>query len=271
MSGDFEPRIDAYAATIPADYHPERNEDAKLINRHHQAFGVFDGVGKFGDGDIAAQLAARSIEQQLPHLPNNCRPAVMAKALRALVMNTNSEILNHASGRGMGTTMTLAKLFTSDQGELTAAITSVGDSRAYLFRNEHLNPLTVDHTPIRQEHGREYAATIQNALSDFESKTELTNDEFLAFFHRHIISSYLGRPAIEIESTHLALKENDLLLLTTDGIHDNLNHSEMQRILQIYPAIDAATALTRAALSRSRDAQHDRAKSDDMTAVVVSI
>ena len=51
--------------------------------------------------------------------------------------------------RGMGTTITAVALV-EENGDEHIAIANVGDSRAYLFRDGQLDPLTVDHSVAEQ-------------------------------------------------------------------------------------------------------------------------
>jgi len=86
------------------------------------------------------------------------------------------------------------------------------------------------------------------------------------------------------EITDFELAEGDELLLTSDGIHDNLTADEIQQILAgdldllEDPAVQSAALkageiqaerLAAAAQARSRDRNSERAKPDDMTAVQI--
>ncbi len=68
------------------------------------------------------------------------------------------------------------------------------------------------------------------------------------------------------------MQEGDRLVITTDGIHDNLTNSEIEALLQQMGSSDVAVnALVQAALLRSKHPSHIRAKHDDMTEVALSL
>jgi serine/threonine protein phosphatase PrpC len=62
------------------------------------------------------------------------------------------------------------------------------------------------------------------------------------------------------------------LVLTSDGIHDNLMDSEIGGLLARHLDVEeAARALVTAARRRSEEMDHVRSKDDDLTALVVGI
>ncbi len=76
----------------------------------------------------------------------------------------------------------------------------VGDSRIYRLRNGELEQITRDHT---------------TAVSGSQ----------------RFLSRALGLDTnLEVDFHHLELQEGDCFLLTTDGVHDWLNHKELQRL-----------------------------------------
>jgi protein phosphatase len=67
------------------------------------------------------------------------------------------------------------------------------------------------------------------------------------------------------------VESGDLLILTSDGVHDNLTSEEIQGLLQGTSTEDCASILTRAANVRAKQQGHARAKMDDITVVAVKI
>jgi protein phosphatase len=143
---------------------------------------------------------------------------------------------------GMGTTMTLAVSHGAD-----LLVTHVGASRAYLFRQDQLMPLTHDQTAVQElmDAGKirpEEAAThpLRNRLTG-------------------AISTKLDDPKAALCS--LTLADGDWLLLCTDGLTDMVPEPIIAEVLQQNDvAADACAALVLQAL--------DRGGKDNVTVVV---
>lgn len=95
---------------------------------------VCDGMGGRAAGDVAAQLAAASIKQELQAQGDQVGQSP-DHSLKHAVLGANQAILDeaeaHPAERGMGTTCTAA-LVSPDR----LTIVQVGDSRAYLLRGD---------------------------------------------------------------------------------------------------------------------------------------
>jgi protein phosphatase len=87
----------------------------------------------------------------------------------------------------------------------------------------------------------------------------------------HKITHYLGVPGVKPRIYAIDIQKGDKLVLTSDGIHDNLRDDEIAEIVGLSPDNKTAVeTLTRASLARSQE-EHPRAKADDMSAIVVEI
>ena len=87
-------------------------------------------------------------------------------------------------------------------------LSHTGNTRLYLIRNKNgttgIRQLTTDHTAARE-------------LLD---RNSITEEEYYVHHERNRLTSALGfvsSPQIQVMSANV--KENDILLLTTDGIH----------------------------------------------------
>ena len=84
-----------------------------------------------------------------------------------------------------------------------ASVAHVGDSRAYLFHDNHLEPLTRDHSLVE--------ATVRAGLVDREQS--LQSD------HQNVLVRVLGgAPDVEVELSEVPLQPGDYLLLCSDGL-----------------------------------------------------
>jgi protein phosphatase len=148
-------------------------------------------------GEMGLQEVMRRIEQRFHRI---------AEAL-------TDKALGDAGLANMGTTMTL----TCSLGA-NLILAHVGDSRAYLFRQNQLHQLTTDQTVAQ-------ALVDAGAISPAEAATHPK---------RHMLTSALAanasRPWIELH--HLQLEDKDQVLLCTDGLHDLVAEAALAEVLR---------------------------------------
>ncbi|MNQ82175.1 Serine/threonine phosphatase stp [compost metagenome] len=260
--------FDAKGFSVASERHPATNEDKFIVDKKNNMYAVFDGVGGRGGGEIASEAAKKYITQRAGDITTGEDLSAVDRYLRQLLTGANDRILMLSSEAA--TTAALVKVHEINS-ELHASIAHVGDSRAYLLRDGILETLTTDHTPFRYRMGTGEAALQQERLADTDSLDILSEDDIIAFQRRNIIGAKLGGDnEVRADVNHFKVKRGDLIILTTDGIHDNLTTQEMQRLLTTAKNTDYAELLTHAARVRSRQS-HLRAKKDDMTAIVVNV
>ena len=195
-----------------------RNEDALVCEP--PLFAVADGMGGAQAGEVASQLAAESVREQ--GQGGLAAPEQVVELIRAANRRVYSYSSENASARGMGTTMTVAMV--AGDG---VVIGHVGDSRAYLLRDDKLTQLTQDHSLVAEliRSGR---------LSPEEAETHP---------QRSVITRALGTDSeVEIDLFSLAAKDHDLFLLCSDGLTSMVADEEMERLLvDSRDDLDAAT------------------------------
>lgn len=94
------------------------------------------------------------------------------------------------------------------------------------------------------------------------------------FAYRNRVSQFLGRARIVPHTQILEVRSGDVLILTSDGVHDNLTDREIEEIcISSSGSREAAVRLTANSFARSREGRERniRAHPDDMSAVVVKI
>ena len=189
------------------------NEDVILIREDLQLFAVCDGAGGHQAGDVAAQLAAKSVAnylettaRQRDQLPDFDRfgIAVAARYLSRAIHEANREV--HAAAqrvareRGMGSTIA-AMLFSPSSGQLHVA--HVGDSRCYRQRGGDFEPLTRDHS----------------LLNDVLAERPDVDEEVLARLPRNVVTRALGMAAkTRVSIASFDVNPSDRYLLCTDGL-----------------------------------------------------
>lgn len=97
----------------------------------------------------------------------------------------------------------------------TADFAHVGDSRAYLLRDEELRMLTTDHTLVHEliELGR------------------ITPEEAEHHPHRHLITRVLGLGPIAVDTFTLDLLDGDRILLCSDGLNTMVSDFTINQLL----------------------------------------
>lgn len=188
----------------------KNNEDALLALPKCGLYVVADGMGGHLAGEVAARLALSQLEKLAPQLENIENNAIeewavqaVAQANRAVYESSNL----HPENKGMGTTLTAA-IISGD----AAVIAHVGDSRAYLWQEKKLVPLTVDHSLVEE----------------LVRMGQITSKEAETHPQRHILTRALGTAEeIQVDCTRLTLRENDALFLCTDGVTKVLSTEDL--------------------------------------------
>jgi PPM family protein phosphatase len=167
-----------------------------------------------------------------------------------LVQEANRRVhqraLDDVSASGMGTTMTVA-LFAED-GSVT--IGHVGDSRAYILRDGHLEQLTDDHSLV----------------AELVRRGELSQAEAEVHPQRSVITRALGTdPSVEVDAFTVPARPGDVFLLCSDGLTTMVDASGIAELVLKHR--DDLPQATRALI----DAANDRGGDDNVTAVLFEV
>jgi PPM family protein phosphatase len=224
------------------------NEDCFGIDPALQLCVVADGMGGHNAGEVASRMA---VEAVLDYVANNAvtttwpfgydaSVSAHGNLLRTAVQVANTRVFEAASASsafaGMGTTI-VAVL--ACKGLLTIA--HVGDSRLYAMAGGRAEQLTSDDS---------WAAAML--------ARDPSLDPALLKAHpmRNALTSVIGsRPQVDVHVAQRPLAPDELLVLTTDGVHGVLCDTHMARACHgVADLQDMAERLVRAAISTgSRD------------------
>ncbi len=202
------------------------------VGAHGLLLAVCDGMGGAAAGEVAAEVATQAIRRAMirfrSSVPEMSRTATLAAALH----EANEAVFAEADRRGergMGTTCTVALVL---PGRLIVA--QVGDSRAYLWRDGQLRPLTRDQSL---------------AMAMIEAGT-LRPDEVKSFPHSNVILQALGvQEHVAPVVSEADMQPGDLLLLCSDGLHGPVEEGVIAATLARNGTIsDRARELIEAAL-----------------------
>lgn len=277
--------------TKACEQHPNDNQDALVSDPSIGLFGVFDGLGGHPGGRWASSYAVIRSKQLIEAIRSQSK-TISEQEIFEILGTIDDELYEAGQGWSKLTTAVLLvekSLKPAEDREMIIA--KSGDSRAYLLRNNELFPLTLDHSGIGSyahpldidPKVDQQERLVQAQLAEADSCYELIDtDPTLRlpyqFLHRNIVSGCLGsNTTAEVSTTTLSAQKGDLVVLTTDGIHDNLKDSQIKDILvaTMSQGTDVITkALVEKALEISRldhDEDTERAKPDDMTVVIVAL
>jgi len=263
---EHAPRGDS--ATLCAARHPGHNEDRVLCDPVRGVAAVFDGIGGEAGGELAARAACGAMAMALDHLPPHEDLEGRRRWLETAVRSGQDAIAlskrMHPECADQGTTAMVAVL--SAHGVLT---TCVGDSRAYHVRGGTLELIADEHEDMTPRPAIADALDRVSCVEDFEGAPK---DLRWAFTYRHIISAELGSDTVHATVREHEVEPGDLILVISDGVHDNLTHQEMQALVAD-PAgrepLTLSTALVARAQERSQDPGHLRSKDDDVSCAVL--
>ena len=197
----------ASSASTDTGRRRRRNEDAFVCEP--PLFAVADGMGGAQAGEVASRLAADSVrEAKLGDLPSPEQTVELIREANRRVYAYSSE---NASTRGMGTTMTVALV----EGSVVT-IGHVGDSRAYLLREDQLTQLTQDHSLV----------------AELVRSGRLSPKEAESHPRRSVITRALGTESdVEVDVFSIRAENGDLFLLCSDGLTSMVSDEEIAQLL----------------------------------------
>jgi len=196
---------DAMGAFIPNSRHQARS--------HGYLFAVADGVGGMDLGEVASSTAISVLTEEFAKAQSG---AMLISLLPRLIQYANAAVHDRTlapefRGKKMATTLVACAL-RHDQ----AIVSHVGDSRCYLIRNGYAKQITQDHTWVNE----------QRKLG------LISADEIATSEARHVLIRSLGPEMfVSPDTAALTLQPGDVLVLCSDGLHDEMSTTEMAAIV----------------------------------------
>jgi PPM family protein phosphatase len=191
---------------------------------------VADGMGGHSAGEVASALAAEVVRRVFFELEDSV-PSVLASAFAAANRAILDWAAQHPECSGMGTTCTALAL--NDAG---AWLAHIGDSRAYLLRDNALTQLSND----------------QTLVASLVRQGKLTQEEAAHSPIHNVIVQALGMgPQIGpvIWEKPLALVSGDVMVLCSDGLSGEVSDDAIAQVAGRLPPGEACEALIGEALA----------------------
>lgn len=238
-----------------------RNEDTLVLAPDLCVVAVADGMGGVPGGDVASHLAGQVLEttlrEALDAKAGDLSGEALAAALAAAVESAHVAVRQAGESdpalADMGTTLTVMGFLPDSD---VWALAHVGDSRAYVWRNDTLVQLTRDHTWIQE----------------MVEKGRISNQQAKQHPYRHILSQCVGsadRPEPQVESG--SALQDDLYVLCTDGLYGMVDEASLAEVLRSHVGPAADTGALTAAAEALVDAANERGGEDNVTVALVRI
>jgi protein phosphatase len=196
---------DAMGSFIPSSRQQARS--------HGFLFAVADGVGGLDLGEVASSTAVSVVTREFAEAQAD---TLLMGLLPRLVQHANAAVHDctlapEYRGKKMATTLVTCAL-RNDQ----AVVSHVGDSRCYHVRNGVARQVTQDHTWVNEQRKMGLISSRDAAASD----------------SRHVLIRSIGPEMfVSPDTTSLTLLPGDVLVLCTDGLHDEMDEQTLAGIV----------------------------------------
>jgi PPM family protein phosphatase len=196
---------DAMGSYIPASRH--------LARSHGFLFVVADGVGGMDLGEVASSTAVSVLAEEFPKAQAG---TMLISLLPRLIQHANAAVHDRTMepeyrGKRMATTLVACAL-RYDQ----AIVSHVGDSRCYLVRGGKARQVTQDHTLVNEQRKMGLLSAEDASKSD----------------SRHVLVRSIGPEMfVSPDTTAVTLQPEDVLVLCTDGLHDEMPEHTIAQIV----------------------------------------
>lgn len=175
---------------------------------------VADGMGGHLGGDVASSMAVQHLGHSFSGTDfvdiNKARVwlTVQLKIENDAILETSEKF---SDLRGMGTTVVIAIIF-----EDRVLISHLGDSRAYLYREQELKQVTEDHSLV-------------NELLKSGQITQAQADNHP---QKNVITETLGvSKTVHPEFDQILIDPTDIIMLCSDGLTNSLTDEQISAIL----------------------------------------
>jgi serine/threonine protein phosphatase PrpC len=203
---------------------------------------IADGMGAL---DAPAVASATVIRSALTTAFSEVGPA--GSRVCSMIVRANDALLAAAGGCTLGSTLTSIIL---SNGKLY--IGHVGDNRLYRIRGSKWDCLTVDHSRLAQHLGE------KNPSREMVKKHKSAKNLIKSLGERPFDVTYIHTITVEDEQV---LKQNDSLVLCSDGVWTEISEEELVEIVQMDEPQTAAERLVEFALERDHG--------DDCSVIVI--
>jgi protein phosphatase len=224
---------------------PTDAEAGTLASKGH-LYVLADGMGGHQKGEVASAVTIETVNSEyyttVTPLESSDPVEAIVEALSTAIEKANNQVLNATEGGG--TTVVAAVLY----GDSLVAM-NVGDSRAYLLRDNELRLLSKDHSLVRR----------------LVEVGKITEEEALIHPRRNVLYQALGQGSdVDIHISSENLQVGDIVILCSDGLWGEVTEPELKDVLQAAPSPVAAA-------KQLIDAANASGGADNITAIIIQV
>ena len=217
------------------------NEDSFTFDLERGFFLVADGMGGHGNGEIASSLTIEAASDYLRQSEENGSieaaggASATSRTLRSAIEAGHERVVRAVSEdeglTGMGTTVVGLMV-----GPQSVSVAHVGDSRAYLLRDEKLYLVTEDHTWVNEQVRAGY----------------LSQDQARSHPLKSVVTRAVGgEHDVDVDVQEIEVAPGDRFLLCSDGLTTMLSDEEIHSHLAAEESLeDRCAALVHHANTR---------------------
>ena len=194
----------------------QNNEDALYKNDRLGVYVLADGMGGHEGGEIASNIAVNTVAKILSRSIIELQKKNVGEIVHNALHKANEEIIlfrkNQINLMSMATTVVIS-IFLDD----VVNCIHLGDSRAYLYKDNNLIQLTND----------------DSLVTEMVKQGRMRKDELQDHSLRNIVTRFLGTVNLTLpEIQQFRVETNDCIMLCSDGLTNMLNDEEIKSILR---------------------------------------
>jgi protein phosphatase len=187
--------------------------DPNTLQTKGYLYVLADGMGGHQKGEIASEVTVEAIPAEyyasVATLADTKVEDAIIEALSEAIAKANSQVMEATEGGG--TTVVTAVLHHD-----VLVIMNVGDSRAYLLRNNELTLISRDHSLV----------------SRLVEMGKITPEEALTHPRRNVLYQALGQGSdLQVHVVTEKLQMDDCIILCSDGLWGEIHEDELKAIL----------------------------------------
>jgi len=173
---------------------------------------VADGVGGHNSGELASRMAMADIASFIKDnpIPEDMKEDGIKEYFTDLTLKVNRhvhDVASDQSSRGMATTLIILYI-----NHDNAYVVNVGDSRAYLVRENSILRMTEDHTFV----------------NDLVKKGIITENQAKEHPDRNMITRAIGADkTVQPDFFSFKIVEGDIIMLCTDGLYNEVSEESI--------------------------------------------